>query len=577
MADTNGTEKSTIQPEPSDGAPAMKPDAGTAHTSVKLSLGSKISMILVGILLVLGGVTIWLVASQMQAALSAEFESKGVGIARSLATSSVDLLVEDNRTKVQGQIDEFKVIAGVKFIAIADPSGEVINHTITPDFPKELKDAIIEATEMTTDVEIAVHDIYIKDYGHILDISMPILNGALGTAHVGMDLDIIAADILALILKVVGVFVVFLLAGAGISYGFSRIIVRPLYTIVSVLEEVSRGNLQASTNIATRDELALLGGSVNRMIGALRDIVARVRITSVQVNDAAEEILATSETQEQGANEQRSSIEEISNSMNALSETAQAIASNADDTTGLAEEMSADVKVGQESLGRSRASMSQIVTHNELVYGRISSLYEQSQAIISVIDIIDSISDRLDLLALNAALEGSRAGEVGKGFSLVAQEMRRLAENVIGSTKEIKQTVQEIHSYTQSSLDASQQSTKTTSEGAEAMEQTVGVMQKIFESVDKTTDASRQITVITQQQLSSSEQMVGAMQEIASISTQGLSSSQQVTRAAKEMAELSASLRDSMSVFQIGDEHAAPELGAKAKGLTADSTAPPAS
>jgi methyl-accepting chemotaxis protein len=551
LAATTGNSKGKLElaAEP---PPGSEPEATEPEMRVRFSLGAKITTVLAVVLVALGLVTVWMVADQMETALLSQFESKGVGIARSLGSNAAEFLIDDRRTNLQGIIDDFNKIDGVRYIAIADPAGKIINHTIAPEFPAPLTDAITRMVAPgSEDVNIAMRRVNVGGIGLVLDISLPILNGVLGVAHVGMNLDQIESAIFGISVKVAVVFLAFLGLGAVLASGLSRLIIRPLDEIMRVLLEVSRGNLNVSTKVDTLDELALLSKRTNGMIRSLRDLVTSVLGASAQVSDAAEEILATSQTQEQGASEQTASLEEMSSSMSALADTARAIASNAATLTQEAEQVSSNVTSGQHSLTASREAMEQIVRQNELVSDRINKLYEQSQSIIAIVDIIDNISDRLDLLALNAALEGSRAGEVGKGFSLVAQEMRRLAENVVGSTREIKQTVQQIHQFTQASLDASRQSTQATDRGNVDMEQMVGTMQQIFDLIERTTGAARQITIITQQQLSSSQQMVGAMNEIASIQTEALGSAQQVTKAARDLATLSASLRDRVGAFGL--------------------------
>jgi methyl-accepting chemotaxis protein len=527
-------------------------------TRALIPVGLKISAIVIAILMGLATITMVIVGRDMSESMLDEFRSKGIGIARGLATASVALLVRNDRPKVQSFVDEFSKTEGVAYVAINDPSGEIISHSLQGVFPAAIRDAIVGKEELTTQVTTAISRRQIEGFGEVLDISHPIMNGALGRAHVGMQLDRIRSRVWRSWLRLGVVFVVFITLGVILAYVLGRLVMRPVKEMIRVLGELSRGNLQARAATQTRDEFAALTSSLNAMIGSLRDIVSNVRAASVHVNDASEEIVATSRDQERGVRDQVSSLEETTQTMDALANTARAIAGNADGMTKLSEEMSHNVNAGQEALSASKKSVMQIVGQNQIIVDRINKLYEQSEAIISVIDIIDSISDRLDLLALNAALEGSRAGDVGKGFSLVAQEMRRLAENVTGSTREIKSTVQEIHSLTQAALEASHQGSDTTKEGAREMEKTVAVMSQIFDLIGRATDSARQILVITQQQTSSSEQIVAAMRNIAAISNQGVTAAQQVTLAAQDLAELSSSLRSRVSIFRLDGSTGAP-------------------
>lgn len=346
--------------------------------------------------------------------------------------------------------------------------------------------------------------------------------------------------------------VIMLAFAFGVAYAVGRFISRRLAVMAEVAEKVAHGDLShPPLEAGAQDDVGRMAAAFNRMLISQRNLVKQIADTAVQLNKAANEFSMNARQQEQGAREQSSSIEEISSSMSALSDTARVIATNADTMSQVSEDMSTTMRTGQEALRLSRAAIGEIAQQNDTIADRINKLYEKSQAIINVVDIIDDISDRLDLLALNAALEGSRVGDVGKGFSLVAQEMRRLAENVIGSTKEIKETIEEIHRFIQASLEASQQGMATSRQGVEEMAKMADSVSSIFNLIEQTTESSRKITVSTQQQLSSTQQMVAAMGEVAAVSTQGLVSAQEVTRAASDMTDLGGRLRQQVNTFRI--------------------------
>ncbi len=129
--------------------------------------------------------------------------------------------------------------------------------------------------------------------------------------------------------------------------------------------------------------------------------------------------------------------------------------------------------------------------------------------------------------------------------------MRRLAENVIGSTKQIKGTIEDIHRYIQAAIEANSQGTATSRQGVEEMAKLADAICSLFALIERTAQSSRKVTVGTQQQLTSTQQMVAAMGEVASVSSQGLASAQEVTHAAQELAELSVRLREQITVFKV--------------------------
>jgi methyl-accepting chemotaxis protein len=403
------------------------------------------------------------------------------------------------------------------------------------------------APERLTDLKIETIGNVLLVYGSAISES-----GARGSVVLGLSTNRVQNEILA-VQSATFLLGVVILAGAFlIAIILARFIATRLTVMSDVAEKVAHGDLShPPLVVGAEDDIGRMAGAFNRMLISQRNLVKQINDTAVQLNGVAGEFSENARQQEQGAREQSSSLEEVSSSMSALSDTAHVIATNADSMSQVSEEMSTTVRLGQDALRIARSAIGEIAEQNDLIADRINKLYEKSQAIINVIDIIDDISDRLDLLALNAALEGSRVGDIGKGFSLVAQEMRRLAENVTGSTKEIKETIEEIHRFIQASLEASQQGTATSRQGVEEMAKMAESMGSIFGLIEQTTESARKITVSTQQQLSSTQQMVAAMGEVAAVSNQGLVSAQEVTRAAGDMSDLARRLRDQVSRFRI--------------------------
>jgi methyl-accepting chemotaxis protein len=531
---------------------------------VRISMGIKVSLAVFAILLAAGLTTTALAGRQMHSALLVEFQSKGDGISRGLATMVVAFIMRDDGAKLQGAAAEFSKTPGVAYVLINNPNGQVLGGAMHLEgagadkdkaaVPELLVASIVTKEEMQADAKMLSNEVEVQGIGRFLDMSYPIMSGALGRAHVGLDLDAIEARTSELKRSIALTFAAFMVASVLAAVLLGQLLLRPLRHMGSVLQAVSTGDLALEAKKLSNDEFLDFGDNLNQTIAGLRRIVSSVRSVTVAVNTAAEEILATANKQERAVTEQVSGLEEISQTMSALTDTARAIADRTDSVTQVTDQMSDDVKQGQVALAASRESVMQIVEQNGIIVDRINKLFEQSEAIIAVIDIIDSISDRLDLLALNAALEGTRAGDAGKGFSLVAAEMRRLAENVSESTREIKGTIQQIHGLVRAALEASETGTQRTQTGASEMEKTVEVMSRIFELIDQTAASSQQITIITQQQLSSSQQVVTAMRDVTAIATQGVAASREVNQAAAELTSLSSRLQGQVAVFRVTTE-----------------------
>ncbi|MEZ4271577.1 MAG: methyl-accepting chemotaxis protein [Myxococcota bacterium] len=346
---------------------------------------------------------------------------------------------------------------------------------------------------------------------------------------------------------------VFLIAAVAVWF-FGRLTLAPLVRLRTVFSAVGQGDLTVEASASNRDEIGELANDTNRMVRQLRTLMRAVRDATGRLANSAAHILSASQEQEHGAVEQASTFEEITRTAGGNADAARAISAGADEMRQAAEDLLVAAELGRSQVEITLVSMGDIVKNNNQLTERVNELYEHSQGIIRVVDIIDNISDRLDLRALNAALEGSRAGEVGKGFSLVAQEMRRLAENVTESTKEIKDTVKEIHGFTQATREASDAGNATTQVGVDAVQKLTDFVDEIARHAQQTADTTRRITASTQQQLTSNEQVVSALDELTDVSRQSQHASSEVTTAVMEINSLAEELRKVVGRFRVEND-----------------------
>jgi methyl-accepting chemotaxis protein len=287
---------------------------------------------------------------------------------------------------------------------------------------------------------------------------------------------------------------------------------------------VANGDLTATTN--SQGDLAQ---AFDRMIIAQRELVTQIADTGVQVSAGAAEFLAGARQQEHGATEQSSAVEETRRTTEALLNSSREIARTAQGVLQNAEH-------AQEN--------------SQVVASRIAALSAQSRRISEILEVIKDIANKSDLLALNAALEGTKAGEAGRGFLLVATQMQRLAENVMGAVSDIKELTATIADSTQASVLATEESTKLAAD---------------------TTRSVRQIALIIQQQQSGTEQVTRAMDDVAHIATQSVQGSKQVVRSTEDLLRLAQELQRLVGRFTVnpGTERRIEALGERAPQATA--------
>jgi methyl-accepting chemotaxis protein len=206
---------------------------------------------------------------------------------------------------------------------------------------------------------------------------------------------------------------------------------------------------------------------------------------------------------------------------------------------------------GQQAVANSLSSMDQIKARAQSSANRILALGERSQQIGQVLTIINGIADQTKILALNAAIEAARAGEAGKGFSVVATEIRKLAESVVESTGEIGAIMGEIQTAANDLVLATEQELRQVQDGADLAHVTGDSLDRILEMIEQTTVAAKEISAATQQQRSATEQVVGAMKEVASVAQQTAAGSRQVAGSAETLSLLASESSQVGASFEL--------------------------
>ncbi|MER2559290.1 MAG: methyl-accepting chemotaxis protein [Myxococcaceae bacterium] len=313
---------------------------------------------------------------------------------------------------------------------------------------------------------------------------------------------------------------------------------------------VRQGELAAFQAKTDDVVLAPLLDGFGKVIETLRTFVREINEAALRLSSSANEVLAASTQHESSSTEQAAAIHETTATMEELKHASAQIAENAGAVARVAEETLNSARSGRGAIAEFIQAMQQIRADGVAVSESITKLLRRVERIGTVVEVIDEIADRSDLLALNAALEGSRAGEAGKGFSIVAAEMRRLAENVLDSTKEIKNLITEIREATAAAASAADASRQATEAGERLGSVAASAVEGILSGVQETSDAARVINLATQQQRTATEQVVASMGEIEEVTRQTTQASKQATGAAAELTQLAGRLSELIKRFK---------------------------
>jgi methyl-accepting chemotaxis protein len=320
----------------------------------------------------------------------------------------------------------------------------------------------------------------------------------------------------------------------------------------AILLVVNEGQLSGSTGIhSPQPTLAPMVAGIDQLLGTLRSFTLEMGEASLQISASSAEVLAAATQHESSMTQQASAVHETTSTMAELKSAAANIAENARTVAAVAEQTVIAARAGEGALKNLLTSIATIRNDADSIHEATGKLTRRVERIGSVVEVIDEIADRSDLLALNAALEGAKAGEAGRGFSIVAAEMRRLAENVLTSTKEIKGLIGEIREAADGTAEATDRNRASAMSGEDQAAQAMQSVQAILAGIEETSDASRVIHLATQQQRSATEQVVQSMTELEAVTRQAQEGASQASSAAAELAKLADRLSSLARRFHV--------------------------
>ena len=327
-----------------------------------------------------------------------------------------------------------------------------------------------------------------------------------------------------------------------------------------------------SVNVETRagDASSLLAAmkimqtNLSELIGNVESSVRRLANAALNLQDTAGMVTRNTEHQQgmfhsmaASVQEMSSSVTEITSTMEELSASSSQIAEHSGLVADIANQTWEKSKEGSESMRSVMARMDDIRADNQINLGEIVALGTKSRQISKVMEIISTIADQTKLIAFNAALEASSAGDAGKRFSVVAGEIRRLADNVTNSTGDIETKVQEIQDSISRLVITSEKGGGVIAAGMEASMHTAHNLDALVEAANQSRNAARQISISTQQQKIASDQVVIALREIVTASAQTAQAIESVSRISNDMSTMSLELSKLIQHFRLK----APDMG----------------
>ncbi len=359
-------------------------------------------------------------------------------------------------------------------------------------------------------------------------------------------------DLAVMMETVLGAVVVALVLALAISVTMvQRMIVAPAKNLVSDLARLADGDFTQEISVGSDDEIGQIAGNAARIQKDMGQLVERLNKSVYTLSASAEEMAHVTDQSNQAMMQQRAETEQVATAMNEMSATVREVAQHAQLAADSAGQANEEVNTGQGVVNDSIRAIASLVQKVERASDVILNLENDSVEIGSVLDVISSIAEQTNLLALNAAIEAARAGEQGRGFAVVADEVRVLAQRTQASTEEIQDMIERVQSGAREAVEAMHQSRSQADVTRDTAARAGEVLNSITASVNNINDMNTLIASAAEEQNSVAEEINRNVVNISQASEHSAEASAKAARASEDLRNLAEDLKHVISNLKV--------------------------
>ena len=583
--------------------------------SARITIRTKVVFMIVAMSAVFGSGILGFIYYQLQNTLRDEALNKALILADGLSVKAAEPVQVEDLNALQFILGEAIGQADVAYAFIRDSRGRVLSSSFEGNVvPAELQNINQLQPNVPFGTESA--NLLLKDTViEVTDIASPVGGGALGSIHIGLNITQIKMNIRHILLNILYVGAGGLLLIALLTIIVVAAIIAPVRDLMEVSEALGRGDLTKKANVKSSDELGQLGitlnttidrlqglvqtesdrdkmqhqvmdllsivsgaaegdltvkaevtadalGSVadafNLMINGLTALVSQASDVASEIQHSTRDILKASEHMRQGAEQQTVQIQGATGAVNEMSHTIQRMAENAEAATQASLRATQAAVKGGSSVAETIKGMQRIRAAVQTTGKKIKGLGERSLEIGAIIEVINEIATQTNLLALNAAIEAARAGEQGRGFAVVADEVRKLAERAARATKDITSLIKGIQVETSEAVTVMEEGTREVEEGTKLADQAGAALREIEQIVKQTSGLVTDITNSAVNQVKVSEGIVTSMDTISKLTQETTVGVRDTVETISKLADLSTKLTVAIGRFKLGKEQSLP-------------------
>lgn len=342
-----------------------------------------------------------------------------------------------------------------------------------------------------------------------------------------------------------------LLLGIFAAFIITRQITQPLQQTLEVVDRIASGDLTHNITVTRRDELGVLQQGIQRMGATLRDLISGIRDGVTQIASAAEELSAVTEQTSAGVNNQKVETDQVATAMHEMSATVHEVARNAEQASVAAANADKQARDGDKVVGEAIAQIERLAGEVLRSSDAMTLLEEESDKIGKVMDVIKAVAEQTNLLALNAAIEAARAGEAGRGFAVVADEVRGLAQRTQQSTEEIESLIAGLQNGTRQ-VSQIMLGSRSLTDSSVALTRKAGTsLESITQTVSSIQAMNQQIAAAAEQQSSVADEISRSIVNVRDVCEQTAEASEETAASSVELARLGGQLQMMVGHFKV--------------------------
>jgi methyl-accepting chemotaxis protein len=401
-----------------------------------VSMRTKVLGIAIGMNLLTVALLTWQGSVRIQKVYLDQLALRGRALASTVVTALEPAMLDGNHIKVLGILNDLKSEPGLAYALAVDNGGKMVAHVsqmvVAPDLP--------EQHPLEPGQEGPQDKVVESDGRAVLDINQPLLQGAVGSVHIGMDLAAARAEILRLLVRGVQMTLAVLAAETLALWVLLGFLVSPINRLAEATRLiVEQGDLSHEFNFVGMDEVSRLGRNFQQMLVKLREIPRRLEHSVKLIGETVQRLDEVASEQVRTVAQQAASLQETQITAEEIRQTSRTAAGQARTILASSQEADSVSAQGEEAVARSLASIQEMKAHIAFTSDRIQAFHKHMEQVKAIADTVKDLADQSNILALNAAIEAMRSGEHGKGFALVAGEIRRLADQSVRATDQVRE------------------------------------------------------------------------------------------------------------------------------------------